>query len=294
MQPMSDTGTITEIQPEDGLGWIEMENGDRVRFGGTSCKGFVPAIGMVVRVISTRPGYGGTVKATELAHVADAPKTFADKPGAAPAPAPRTSLHAVQNAGVRAEDVLQGLLARADADDSLHADLKAVGFETGVTGRAGCPNPWFFAIANGAHGNVLGVYAHPMFDAELPWLSWQPNQRLVRLLAFDCATFFPGLLAQAAAAAVDPAVLQRVRKDLVAVGMPDAAGDAFGTGQKVDWLPPDESELASLDTYLGESDGGAMERGLIAHAFGANPNAQALETLRGLYESWGWSLPSWS
>ena len=184
---MSDTGTITEIEPEDGLGWIEMENGDRIRFGGTSCKAFVPAIGMKVRVISTRPGYGGTIKATELAHVADAPKTFAKQGKAA---APRTSLHAVQQAGIRANDLLLALLARADADDGLHADLKAASFETGVTGTEGCPNPWFFAVARDTKGNAIGLYAHPMFNAELPWLSWQPGARVLRMLAFDTATFF--------------------------------------------------------------------------------------------------------
>lgn len=294
MAPMSDIGTITEIEPEDGLGWIEMPNGDRVRFGGTACKGFVPAIGMSVRVVSTRPGYGGTTKATALEHVADAPRTFASEaPGAAPPP-PRTSLHALQAAGVRAEATLEGLLARADADDALHADLAAAGFETGVTGRAGCPNPWLFAVATDPRGNVFGLYAHPMFDAELPWVMWRPAERVLRLVAFDDATFFPALLAQAEASGVDAARVQRLRRDLVALGMPDVASEPFGEGQKVDWLPPDEAELAPLETYLGTSDGGLMERGLIAHAFGPQPNPQAHQALVALYESWGWSLPSWT
>jgi hypothetical protein len=287
---MSDTGTITEIEPEDGLGWIEMENGDRVRFGGTSCKAFVPAIGMKVRVVSTRPGYGGTVKATELQRLADAPRTFAKEGKGS---APRTSLHSVQQAGIRASDLLLALLARADADDKLHADLKAASFETGITGRAGCPNPWFFAVAQDAEGNAIGLYAHPMFNEELPWLRWQPGTRVLRLLAFDSAAFFPGLLAQATASGVDQAVVQRLRKDLVGAGMTDAAGQPFGTGQKVDWLPPDEAELKPLDAYLAETDGGAMERGLIAHAYGSTPNPQATRALQSLYQSWGWTLPSW-
>ncbi len=289
---MSDVGTITEIEPEDGLGWIEMENGDRVRFGGTACKAFVPAIGMKVKVVGTRPGYGGTIKATELAHVADAPKSFA-KAGGAAAPAPRTSLHAVQQSGVRASDVLLALLARADADDAVHADLTAASFKTGISGRAGCPNPWFYAVAEDKAGNAIGLYAHPMFDAELPWLSWQPGARVLRLLAFDSASFFPALLAQATASGVDAAVVQRLRKDLVGAGMPDAQAAPFGSGQKVEWLPPDESELRPVDAYLSESDGGAMERGLIAHAYGKTPNPQAAQALKQLYQTWGWQLPSW-
>ena len=79
---MSEVGTIVSIEPEDGLGWIEMPNGDRVRFGGTACKGFVPAVGLAVEVVGTRPGYGGTVKATELR------KASAPAPGAPVAAAP--------------------------------------------------------------------------------------------------------------------------------------------------------------------------------------------------------------
>ena len=291
MPAMSDIGTITEIEPEDGLGWIELPNGDRVRFGGTACKGFVPAIGMTVRVVATRPGYGGTTKATALEHVSDAPRSFADAPGG---PKPRTSLHALQAAGVRAEPLLEGLLARADADDALHRDLAAAGFETGVSGRAGCPNPWFFAVARDSEGNLLGLYAHPMFDAELPWVIWRPERRTLRLLAFDCASFFPSWLAQAEAASVEGAVLARLRRDLRSLGMPEVAAEPFGTGEKVDWLPPDEAERAPLPTYLGATDGGLMERGLIAHAFGVPPDPQAHEALVALYESWGWALPAWS
>ncbi|RLB57293.1 MAG: hypothetical protein DRJ42_00925, partial [Deltaproteobacteria bacterium] len=93
---MSDIGTITELEPEDGLGWIELGNGDRIRFGGTACKGFVPAIGMTVEVHGTRPGFRGTVKATEVTQVKGAavPKATAGAPGApAAAAAPRTNLH---------------------------------------------------------------------------------------------------------------------------------------------------------------------------------------------------------
>jgi len=291
---MSNIGTITEIEPEDGLGWIEMPSGDRVRFGGTACKGFVPAVGMSVRVVATRPGYGGTTKATELQHVADAPRTFAKAQAEEPLPPPRTSLQALQAAGIQAEPLLEGLLARVDVDDALHADLAAAGFETGVTGRAGCPNPWFFAIATDRQENLLGLYAHPMFDAELPWVIWQPAERTLRLLAFDSATFFSALLARAETDGTDPGVVQGLRRVLIALGMPETPSDPLGPGQKVDWLPPDEDELEALDTYLDTSDGGQMERGLIAHAFGSRPNTQAHRALVAVYESWGWSLPSWS
>ncbi len=33
-------GTIVELNPVDALGWIELDEGGRIRFGGTACKGF--------------------------------------------------------------------------------------------------------------------------------------------------------------------------------------------------------------------------------------------------------------
>jgi hypothetical protein len=33
-------GTIVELDPIDALGWIELDEGGRVRFGGTALEGF--------------------------------------------------------------------------------------------------------------------------------------------------------------------------------------------------------------------------------------------------------------
>lgn len=296
---MSDIGKITEIEPEDGLGWIELESGDRVRFGGTACKGFVPAIGMVVRVVGTRPGYGGTVKATELARVADAPKEFADRPAAeGAAPQPRTNLHAVQSSGVRADDLLLKLLGRADVDDGLHADLEAASFRPKAAPglEIGCRNPWFYAVAEDGAGNAYGLYAHPMFAEReaAPWLLWRSDLGALRFVADDSATLFARVLASAAAAGVDAQRVARLRADLEKLGMPQAEAPPVGEGEKVGWLPPDEAELRPLDDYLAETDGGEMERGLLAHAFREGGEARAAEALRSLYGMWQWSLPAWA
>lgn len=299
---MSDIGTITEIEPEDGLGWIDLEDASRVRFGVTACKGFVPAIGMVVRVMGTRPGYGGTVKATELQRVADAPKAaFAVAVPGATTPAagqpPRTSLHDIQSSGVRADDLLLTLLGRADVDDGLHADLEAISFHVktapGLT--LGCRNPWFYAVATDGAGNAYGLYAHPMFAGHpaQPWLFWEHASGALRWIADDTATLFPRLLARAAGAGIGQDILARLGADLVRHGMSEEAGHALDGGAKVAWLPPDEGELRPLAEYLAESDGGEMERGLLAHAYGRG-DAQATEALRSIYTTWGWSLPAWA
>lgn len=299
---MSDIGTITEIEPEDGLGWIELPSGDRVRFGGTACKDFVPAVGMTVRVVDTRPGYGGTVKATELQRVRDAPEAprpSAPKGAAAPEEiaVPRTSLHVVTSARVRADDLLLAVLGRADVDDRLHQDLEAVGFrvQPQPAGSLGCRNPWLYAVAKSAVGHAYGLYAHPLFDNHPapPWLSWNQEAGTLRFLASDTGALLSGVLASAETAGADAALTARLRSNLNRLGMADDQGSALGEGEAVPWLPPDDDALRSVDDYLAETDGGEMERGLLAHAFGRR-DERAAAALRALYTGWGWTLPDWS
>ncbi len=293
---MSDIGTITELEPEDGLGWIELGNGDRIRFGGTACKGFVPAIGMTVEVHGTRPGFRGTVKATEVTQVKGAavPKAKAGAPGAA-APAPRTNLHTLQSAEVRADDLLLGLLGRADVDDTLHQDLETLHFEVQPQRAVGlgCDNPWIYVVAMDGGGNAYGLYTHPLLAGHLPlpWVFWDHEDETVKCLAADTPTFLQGMLATAGPSGVNPAVIQRAHGTLVKVGMPDAQGQAFADGEAVTWLPPGDDVLRPLDQYLAETDGAEMERGLLAHA-SRRHDAQAKKALYSLYETWQWTVPS--
>ncbi|MCB9595361.1 MAG: hypothetical protein H6719_21760 [Sandaracinaceae bacterium] len=306
---MSDVGTITVIEPEDGLGWIEMPNGDRVRFGGTACKGFVPAIGMQVEVIDTKPGYGGVLKATELRKAqgnaaAGGPAAAAAAMGApmpaaaaaAAAPVPRTYLHTIQQSGARTEDLLQMVLGRADVDDGFHADLERAHFEVAPQpGPAlGCRNPWFYVVAMNGGGDAYGVYVHPLFDGHPapPWLFWDHEQDILRFVAQDTASFLRDMVATAAESGVDADTIARLRTGLSKLGVADEPGRPLGDGEKVDWLPPDASELRPLDAYLAETDGAEMERGLLAHAF-ARGDAHALTALKSIYDAWEWKLPGW-
>ena len=313
---MSDVGKITEIEPEDQLGWIEMENGDRVRFGGTACKGFVPEVGMLVKVLGTRPGYRGTVKATGLEMVKAAsgagPRAVAATAGgaaaappagaapatpaaAAPPPAPpRQSLLQVQNAGVRADDLLLQVLGRADMDDALHADLEALHFEVQPQPGAelGCNNPWVYVVAMDGSGNAYALYQHPIVAEfpNAPWVFWDHETDHVRYLAPDTGSLLQSLLAEAAAAGGPAAAAApRAQATMVKLGMPDQAGGAIEP-QPIEWLPPEDSQLRSLDEYLGESDGAEMERGLLAYV-SRKQDARAKEALKGLYDAWGWSAP---
>lgn len=298
---MSDEiGTITAIEPEDGLGWVELAGGPRVRFGGTACKGFVPAIGMKVLVVGTQPGYGGVTKATELRRAPNAGPNVPvapAAPGAAPAKVPRTDLHTIQAAAIRTDDLLPMVLGRADVDDAFHADLERARFEPQPQpGPAlGCRNPWFYAVAMNGGGDAYGLYVHPLFDAHPapPWLFWDHEEDTLRFVAEDTAGLLRDVLATAEASAVDATTIARLRAGLVKLGMPDEPGQALGDGEKVGWLPPDPTELRPLDAYLAESDGAEMERGLVAHAFGRG-DAQAAAALRSIYEAWGWTLPPWA
>ena len=296
---MSDVGKITEIEPEDQLGWIEMENGDRVRFGGTACKGFVPEVGMTVRVLGTRPGYGGTMKATGLEKIQGVenagPKAVPAAAGAsapAAAPSPRKGLHLVQSSGVRADDVLLKILGRGDMDDALHADLEAIGFEVQPGGDAGCNNPWVYVVAMDGGGNAYCLYQHPIVAQfpHAPWLFFDHETQELGYLATDTPTLFQGLVASArAAGGPAAAALPRLTRTLGMLGVAEAAAAPLEP-QPATWLPPTEAELRSLDDYLGESDGAEMERGLLAYV-SRRDDARARPALKGLYDAWGWSAP---
>ena len=299
---MSDVGTITEIEPEDQLGWIEMENGDRVRFGGTACRGFVPEIGMTVKVLGTKPGYGGTTKATGLEKIKDVagkgPAAVAATAGGsskpAPRPQPRKSLHLVQSAGIRADELLLKILGRADMDDVLHADLETLMFEVQPmpASELDCHNPWLYVIAMNGGGDAYGLYQHPVVAEfpQAPWVFWNHETDHVSFLAADTGAFFQGILADAQQSGTDPAVVARARQTLSMLGVPAEPGAPLEE-QKMPWLPPEDDELRPLDEYLGESDGAEMERGLLAYV-SRKQEARAKQPLKALYEAWGWNAPA--
>lgn len=284
-------GTITEIQPEDQLGWIEMGDGTRVRFGGTACKGFVPEVGMKVKVLGTKPGYGGTIKATGLEHVSGG-----SKPGAGPASVggarrPRMGLHAIQNGPARVDDVLLQLVGLADVQDGVHAIFGQLGFEVAPQqGDAiGCKNPWFFAVAKDGKDSkdAFGVYTHPMLaeHATHPWVRWDQAKNTIRHVANDTSDLLHGLLARHD----DAARRDRCRRIFLKLGARDEESRALGDA-KAHWLPPEDDELRPLDEYLAESDGAEMERGLLAYVW-RRDDARARDALRGLYEAWDWMPP---
>ncbi|NPC75108.1 hypothetical protein HPP05_35715 [Corallococcus exiguus] len=68
-------GTIVELNPIDALGWIELDEGGRVRFGGTALKSFAvnPSVGTRVEVHGTAPGYKGVPKAVMVTPLVVAP-----------------------------------------------------------------------------------------------------------------------------------------------------------------------------------------------------------------------------
>ena len=56
------------MRKNDALGWIELDEGGRVRFGGTSLQGFttVPGVGSRIEVHGTQPGFKGVPKAVKV------------------------------------------------------------------------------------------------------------------------------------------------------------------------------------------------------------------------------------
>ncbi len=58
-------GTILGDVDRDGLGWIALDDGTRVRFGNTSCE-VLPVAGLRVRVPAVVAGWRGVLKATKV------------------------------------------------------------------------------------------------------------------------------------------------------------------------------------------------------------------------------------
>ena len=77
-------GTLTELDPIDALGWIDMDDGSRVRVGGTALSALrpLPEVGTRLRVLETQAGFRGVLKATRVEWAEPQP------PSAAPAMAP--------------------------------------------------------------------------------------------------------------------------------------------------------------------------------------------------------------
>lgn len=96
-------GTLVELDPIDALGWIEMDDGTRVRVGGTALSRVrpLPDVGARLRVLETTLGLGGVIKAVRVESLAPPPAT----PAPQPATRARTSWGAFVSAHPRWSDV---------------------------------------------------------------------------------------------------------------------------------------------------------------------------------------------
>lgn len=229
MQP----GTISDLSPQDGLGWISLDEGSRVRFGATACKGFVPSVGMRVQVVGTAPGYGGVVKATQVVPL---PK------GAAAAPvASRGNLAKLDALKIPVDAVLRSIVERADTDNAFHADLKSLMFEISPKRAAEieCMADACSVVAMDGAGNAFGLYISDTAPGT-PWVYWDHEIDTLAFIAPDTLAFFAGLLAERELRLKDPAPAQRVRGVLRELGVaiaPFHGADGFLEGQPVKWLP---------------------------------------------------------
>ncbi|WP_147470093.1 hypothetical protein [Corallococcus sp. AB049A] len=101
-------GTIVELNPNDALGWIELDEGGRVRFGGTALKSFAvsPGVGTRVEVHGTAPGYNGVPKAVMVTPLVVAPAAT-EEPKTEPSRAPQTPWPAFVREHPRWSDVAE-------------------------------------------------------------------------------------------------------------------------------------------------------------------------------------------
>jgi hypothetical protein len=229
-------GTITELQVYDGVGWITLDAGGRIRFGGTVCKGFAPVVGTRVRVLGTAPGYGGVTKATALAPL-DPPAPTA-RPRAPSVRADRAKLDAL---GAPADDLLRALVARSDADDAFHADLERIAFELAPmrAEELDCEVPELAVVAMNGGGSAYGIWTSA--PAPGAWVYWEHEDDSLHHIADDTAQFLSRLLAFACVSPANLAVAERIRRVCAELGhpLPPAAPPepgAFHEGRPASWL----------------------------------------------------------
>jgi hypothetical protein len=60
------SGSIEEFDPVDSIGTMVLDDGTRVRFGATACKGFLPVVGARLRLVEGRPHPRHGLKAKRL------------------------------------------------------------------------------------------------------------------------------------------------------------------------------------------------------------------------------------
>ena len=287
-------GTIAEFDRMDGLGWIDLANGERIRFGGTACKGFVPRIGLRVAVLETTRGYGGVTKAAGLRSLeAKPPAPAVPQP---PAPRPRASLARVDAYSIPIDPQLRRVLARWDSDDTFSSDLEALMFEVDpmLSEELDCNDPWFFVIAMDGAGNAYGLYLHPDAPRENgpPWVFWDHEVTAVHYLASSTEELFGGVLRDAASWRDDRAPIERARKVFADLGISCPAEGPELVEARASWLPPPDDGLLTVDEYLATlpTDPRIAELGLLAHA-SHHRDARARARLDALYDQRGWSVP---
>ncbi|MCB9584129.1 MAG: SMI1/KNR4 family protein [Polyangiaceae bacterium] len=286
MSAVGRSGTI-EALDSDGLGWIALDGGGRLRFGASAC-GFAPRVGQRVTVLEQKGGLLRSKRATKLR---------LDSAEAAEPPAARpSSIDAIEALGVTIDEDLRRVLARCDEDDQLFSDFATVLFdvEPFPATEIDCHNPWLLVIAMNGGGSAYGLYLHPDAGTEAgaPWVFWEHEDGTVYSLAASTREFFERLLSSADFLD-DQAPVERLRGALLELGLTcNERAPRFDTDQLAPWLPPANADLLSLDDYvtLASDDPAQAEQGLLGH-LGAENEPEALEILEALYRQRGWSLP---
>lgn len=208
-------GTIVEFESNGGVGTIELDDGERVRFGYSVCRFAVPAVGLRVKVIGTEPGFRGVLKARAVEEISPAPLV-------APTPPARTSmLGQWQALGVAAEPALLALLRAVDEDATLLADLERMSFELEPMPAAeiDCDHEGLTIVAMDGFGNAFGLWNDGTSAEPLPWALYSHEDDGLTVLAPTTAEFLSLLLDHFTRNQGELEVALRVRWRLEALGV---------------------------------------------------------------------------
>lgn len=202
------TGTITELSPQDGLGWITTDDGERIRFGGNACR-FMPQVGLRVRVLGTEPAYSGGLKATavELAPGQAAPAVVQSA-------APPGDVSKLLALGIPVDDALQRIVRHADENPGFRSDLEWLRFELNPmqATELDCHATDFFVVALNGGGSAFGLDA-----TGTTWKFWDHEDDSIVVVCKGTPSFFAGLLWQRGQFMKKREPLERARATLTSV-----------------------------------------------------------------------------
>lgn len=304
--------TVTRWDPADQVGALELESGETIRFGGSSCRELIPSVGATVFVngLSAHPLGGRKATAVRGEPVSEVEAERQKQSRLDTERAER--LRPLNDAAARLSKmtVLEGFVpAVAAIADMLPKRTRrllealareedacaALGIEVAQDGNSPPwsfydPSLWTFAIDGGGNVFALHVYPPAMERAEdVPVVFWDHEEHRH---SFEAAGLEQFLSEYIQACAGENPEVRETAEALAArlgIGMHDGGRLARSTMEGRDWLFPVAGNFEPIALTDAQRKERELVRQLIDASFEVESVVEPLMGLDALYTTLGWS-----